>query len=134
MSGVFVDTSAVLALLVPSDRAHGEASSLFERLSRAQAPLVTTSYVLVEIYALLGRRFGLETVERFRSEFAPLLEVTWIGEDVHERALDLLSQRRARRLSLVDATSFVVIADLEIERVFAFDRHFTAEGLPLLEI
>jgi predicted nucleic acid-binding protein len=134
VSGVFVDTSAVLALLVPTDRAHSEASAIFERLGRAQAPLVTTSYVLVETYALLGRRLGLATVERFRADFAPLLEVTWIGEDVHERALDLLAQRRKRQLSLVDATSFVVIADLGIERVFAFDRHFTAEGLPVLEI
>ncbi len=133
MSRVFVDTSAILALLVPSDRAHAEAKKIFQGLERNAAPLVTTSYVLVETYALLGRRFGLAAVERFRTAFAPLLEITWIDEKVHERAVDLLFQRQKRRLSLVDATSFVVIGDLDIEQVFAFDAHFLDEGLPLLE-
>src|ERR1700687_4900696 len=105
MRRIFVDTSAVLALLVASDAAHRRARAVFARLSAARAALVTSSYVLVEIYALLGRRMGLGAVELFRNEFAPLLEVVWIDAARHEAGLDLLFERKKSKLSLVDATS-----------------------------
>jgi len=39
---------------------------------------------MVETYALLARRLGLEAVRAFRSDLAPLLEVSWIDEAIHE--------------------------------------------------
>ena len=90
--------------------------------------MITTSYTLVECYALIGRRLGLDELATFRAEFAPLLEVVWIGSDEHERGLDLLEQSRSKKLSLVDTVSFVVARDHDIERVFAFDPHFTTAG------
>ncbi len=47
MSRVFVDTSALLALVVGSDQAHAEAREGFGRLRAERASLVTSSYVLV---------------------------------------------------------------------------------------
>ena len=128
MSRVFVDTSAVIALLVATDEFHQTAKSAFASLSAREAPLLTTSYVLVETYALLGRRLGIDAVRGFREHFTPLLEVVWVNRDLHERALDMLLQRAYRTLSLVDVTSFLVIQDQKIEEVFAFDRHFSNEG------
>lgn len=128
MSQVFVDTSAVLALLNQKDELHPRARNAFEALRAAGAGLVTTSYVLVEIYALLGRRMGPAAVRACRSDLAPLLEVVWVDEQLHEEALDLLLDRKERGLSLVDAASFVVMRRLHLERAFAFDRHFEAEG------
>lgn len=129
MSRVFVDTSAVLALLVETDAAHVEARRAFARLEAERAALLTSSYVLVEIYALLGRRFGLELVQRFRDGFAPLLEVVWVDRELHERGLDLLLEEGARDLSLVDAASFVIARERGVARAFAFDRHYPAHGL-----
>ncbi|MDG4596628.1 MAG: PIN domain-containing protein [Candidatus Contendobacter sp.] len=60
MNQVFVDTSAILALLVATDEAHPAAKMAFARLAAREAALLTTSYVLVETYALLGRRLGIE--------------------------------------------------------------------------
>jgi predicted nucleic acid-binding protein len=128
----FVDTSAIYALVVADDRAHAGAARAFESLRREEATLVSSSYVLVEIYALLGRRLGLDAVERVRSDLAPLLDVCWVDRDVHERGLDLLLQQKRRQLSLVDATSFVIMRDRHIERAFAFDRHFAREGFALV--
>ena len=128
MSGVFVDTSAMLALLVPSDNAHALAKAAFTRLSSRQAPLLTTSYVLVETYALLGRRLGIDAVRAFRTDFAPLLRVVWVAETLHERALDELLKRTSRTLSLVDVTSFLIMRDRNIDEAFAYDRHFDREG------
>lgn len=128
MNQVFVDTSAILALLVATDEAHPAAKRAFAQLAAREVALLTTSYVLVETYALLGRRLGIAAVRGFREQFAPLLEVVWVGQGLHERALDTLLQRQSRQLSLVDVTSFLVIGEQRIEEVFAFDRHFEEEG------
>jgi predicted nucleic acid-binding protein len=128
VSGVLVDTSAVLALLVPTDVHHKRARRAFTRLAADEVRLMATSYTLVECYALIGRRLGLEALTRFRADFAPLLDVVWIGSDEHERGLDLLEESDSAYLSLVDAVSFVVARDHDIERVFAFDPHFTKAG------
>jgi uncharacterized protein len=130
VSRVFIDTSAVFALLVPTDQAHGRASRIFDRLRARDATLIMTSYNLVETYALLERRFGRSATVAFRSDFAPLLDIVWVDEDLHERGLDLLL-RRPTGLSLVDAVSFVTIRDLKLDEVFAFDRHFELEGFPM---
>ncbi len=127
---VFVDTSAVLALLVPSDRAHAEARAVFERLRARERPLVTTSYVLLETYALADRRMGRTAVREIRDNLAPLLEIVWVTRELHERGLDLLLAGSARALSLVDAVSFLAIRELAAEAVFAFDRHFAEAGFP----
>jgi predicted nucleic acid-binding protein len=128
---VFIDTSAILALLVPTDLWHEEARQAFAHLEAEEAPLVTTSYVLLETYALLGRRQGLNAVRRFREDFAPLLEVEWVDSSLHESGLDLLLEIADRDLSLVDVISFQAIQAAELQRVFAFDRHFSDRGFHL---
>jgi uncharacterized protein len=128
MSQVFVDTSALYALLVRSDDRHGDARRAFARLMADEAVLVTSSYVLVETYALLGRRIGLDAVAAFRDDFAPLLDVAWVDPATHDAALDGLLDRGSRNLSLVDLVSFVVMRRRGINEAFAFDRHFEGEG------
>lgn len=128
MSAVFADASAFLALLVPTDAARKRGGRAFEQLAEEEAQLVTTSYVLVETYALIGRRLGHAATKGFRTDFAPLLGVVWIGAEEHERGLDLLLGSRSETLSLVDAVSFVIARGRGIERAFAFDRHFATAG------
>lgn len=128
MSRVFADTSGFLAILVADDTAHGVAKRAFARLKDREAILSTTSYVLVETYALCERRLGLAAVRGFREAFAPLLQVRWVDEALHERGLELLLERGKRGLSLVDAVSFLAARDEGIEEAFAFDKHFEQEG------
>jgi predicted nucleic acid-binding protein len=125
---VFVDTSAVLAFLNPKDEHHGRAVRAFETLKRRQAPLLSTSFVLVETYALLGRRLGLDAVRGFRGDLAPLIEVVWVDEVLHEAGLDLLLERRNRKLSLVDTVSFITMRARAIDEAFAYDPRFQEEG------
>jgi predicted nucleic acid-binding protein len=124
---VYVDTSAFLALLVASDVRHREAARTFRTLQERRAPLVTTSYVLVETYALLDRRVGREATRRFRGEFEPLLDVVWVGREHHQAGLDLQLES-SRSVSLVDAVSFAVARGLGITEVFAYDRNFKDAG------
>lgn len=133
MSAVFVDTSGLLAYINPKDESHRRALRAFETLATRRAPLVYTSFVLVETYALLGRRLGLEAVRAFRGDLAPLIEVVWVDEALHEAGLDLLLERRKRKLSLVDTVSFLTMRGRGIEEAFAFDPHFEQEGFVLVE-
>jgi len=127
---VFVDTSAFLALLNSKDEHHGRARRVFETLRAQEAALVTTSFVLVETYALVARRMGLAAVRAFRDDLVPLLDVVWVEANAHEAGLDLLLERKKRDLSLVDAVSFVVMRQQRLEHAFAFD--FEDEGFSLL--
>jgi predicted nucleic acid-binding protein len=132
MTTVLVDTSGVLALLVPTDAQHAKARRAFAKLAAAESRLLTTSYTLVECYALIDRRIGRDAVRRFRTDFSPLLEVIWIGADEHERALDIVEAGGASGPSLVDAASFVIARTHHIEHVFAYDAHFTKAGFVLV--
>jgi predicted nucleic acid-binding protein len=88
------------------------------------AVFVDTSAIL----ALLGRRHGREAINRFRHDFAPLLEVVWVDAELHEAGLDTLAKSAARSISLVDAVSFAALRARGARRAFAFGRHFTAAG------
>jgi len=129
---VFVDTSAILALLVADDPNHAAASRAFTRARKNDVEFVTTSYVLVETYALLGRRLGQLAAQRFRKELAPLFSVRWVDETLHDEGLDLLEDDERRNLSLVDAVSFAAARERGLGTVFAFDRHFVEAGFQLL--
>ncbi|MFZ5471951.1 MAG: type II toxin-antitoxin system VapC family toxin [Myxococcota bacterium] len=130
MTKVLVDTSACMAFTVRSDARHREAVATFERLAAEQATLVTSSYVLVETYALLCRRIGLDAVASFREAMLPLLDVVWVDRELHEKSVDLWLKRKRRTLSLVDAVSFVLFTELKLDAAFAFDSDFDEEGIP----
>lgn len=131
MSKVFVDTSALLALLSATDAGHDRARRSFERLRSESAALVTHSHVLVETYALLDRRLGREASRQFREELAPLLEIVWLDRDLHEEALDLYLAS-PRSISLVDAASFACIREMRLDRVWAIDHHFDDQGFEVV--
>lgn len=128
MNAVFADTSGLFALLSTTDDNHARAKRAFGNLRARQALLVSTSYVLVETYALVGRRLGLDAVRSFRADFAPLIDVVWVDETLHNAGVDLLLDRRKRLFSLVDAVSFIVMRQRSVAEAFAIDPHFEQEG------
>lgn len=132
MNAVFADTSGLLALLNTTDDNHARAERAFGNLRVRQVSLVSTSYVLVETYALVGRRLGLDAVRSFREDFAPLIDVVWVDETLHNAGLDMLLDRRKRLLSLVDAVSFIVMRQRSMAEAFAVDPHFEQEGFLLV--
>jgi predicted nucleic acid-binding protein len=62
----------------------------------------------------------------------PLAEVTWVDEPTFESGLDHVLAPQKRRLSLVDAVSFLVMRRRGLERAFAFDPRFEEEGFSLV--
>lgn len=129
---VFVDTSALYALLDRDDENHSSARSVWTRLRQDNTQLVTTYAVLVETAALLQSRIGLEAVFEFNGKIYPLLDVVWIDSYWYAKAEQRHLKERKRSLSMVDCMSFEVMDARGIHRAFTFDRHFKGAGFTLL--
>ena len=125
---VFVDTSALMAVVMGADDRHEAAARAWAELLADREPVYTTNYVLVETYTLLQRRHGVPYVRRFQADALPMLRTVWVTPEQHEAALEALLVSNRRDLSLVDCTSFVVMRELGIEKAFALDQHFAEQG------
>jgi predicted nucleic acid-binding protein len=125
---VFVDTSALLAVLHAGDESHATAARTFRSLLDAREGLVTTNYVLVETTALLQHRYGLDAVRRFQNDVIPIMDVVWVDAELHREGAAAVLTAGRRELSLVDCTSFACMRGRGITRAFHFDRHFRTQG------
>jgi predicted nucleic acid-binding protein len=124
----FVDTSALLAVLDADDKQHERASRTWRTLIDAGEPLLTTSYVLVETFALTQARLGLDAVGALDSSVVPLLQTIWVDDALHRAGIAALLTAHRRDLSLVDCVSFEAMRRHGITRAFVFDRHFRELG------
>ena len=128
----FVDTSAFLAVLDADDAQHPRASRVWRDLVGGEDTLQTTSYVLVETFALVQARLGLQATRLLHDDVVPVLRVTWIDEELHRAAMTALLTAQRRDLSLVDCVSFAAMRRFGAERAFAFDRHFRQQGFAVI--
>lgn len=129
---IFVDTSALYAVLDRDDRNHSAAKASWTRLLESGETLLTTNYVVVETTALVQSRLGLQALQCLHTEVLPVLQVHWISEDEHRTAATGLLVAARKDLSLVDCTSFEVMRRLGLTSACAFDRHFGEQGFRLL--
>ena len=125
---VFVDTSALLAVLDADDEHHTEAAQLWQRLVESDESMLATNYVLVETFAVVQRRLGMDAVRVLVRDVMPLLDVEWVGEEVHTAAVTAILAANRRGLSLVDCASFATMQRRGVARAFAFDAHFVEQG------
>jgi predicted nucleic acid-binding protein len=132
MKLVFVDTSALYALLDADDRFHHAAAAAFSQLSPDKTLMLTSSYVVLETLALLQTRLGLKAVTKWKTEFQGILEIVWIEKQLHEEALIALMAANKPTISLTDWASFLIMRERGIENAFSFDRHFAQQGFQLL--
>jgi len=128
---IFVDTSALLALLDRDDEFHARAAATIRSLGADDA-LLTHEYVLVETTSLAQRRLGLQAVRSLVDDLLPLLEIAWVDEPLHAEAREALLAAGRRTVSLVDWVSFLVMRRHGVRRAFTFDQDFAVEGFEVL--
>ncbi|NLT21935.1 MAG: PIN domain-containing protein [Syntrophorhabdus sp.] len=129
---VFVDTSALFAIMDADDNNHARAAGVWRELIGSGQALVTTSYVLVESSALIQSRLGLEAARGFCDDLVPVLSVEFVTSDIHRLGTAALLAASKRGLSLVDCVSFETMRELGIRSAFTFDRHFREYGFTAL--
>ena len=127
-----MDTSAFYALLDRDDANHQKAKKAWTDLLRAEHSLVTNNYILVETFALLQNRLGIEAVRGFQEDVLPLIHIEFVSPEMHRSGIAALLSASRRSLSLVDCVSFEIIRSSGIKTVFAFDQHFKEQGFIIL--
>ena len=129
---IFVDTSALYAVLDRDDDNHPVARTTWERLVRSSDVLLAHNYVLVETSALVQSRLGMAALRAFQERIVPILHVYWVTESDHATAIGVAVAANRRQLSLVDCTSFLTMKSHALSDVFCFDKHFEEQGFNLL--
>jgi uncharacterized protein len=129
---VFVDTSAFLAILNADDRYHQSARDSWMGLIDESVPLFCSSYILVETFAVLENRFGMDAVLLFQNDVVPIFTIFWVDEELHQRAISALITAKRRNLSLVDCASFECMRMSGLRKVFTFDPHFREQGFQVM--
>ena len=123
---VFVDTSALIALLDDDEVHHRDAAAVFAALPPT-TDLVTTSYVVVETISLVRRRLSAADELRLVDGLLPAIRVVWVDEATHRTGMATY-QAAGRSASIVDHVSFAVMRSAAVNEVFAFDGDFEQQG------
>lgn len=131
---IFIDTSALIALIDNSDGLHIKAKVVMSQLAKSRSRMVTTEFVLMEAAnALLRQPFRkcaidylnglrhLKTVRIFPAS-AELFHNGWL----------LYCNRSDKEWSLTDCISFEVMMTESITKAFTSDHHFEQTGFTKL--
>lgn len=125
---MLIDTSGFFSLQDKSATVHQIAIAKYQSAQLR----ITTNYILAECVALHGSRKKIprEISLRFSEEVLTDsgLEIVYIDEDLHRKAVQLLKARRDKGYSLCDATSFVLMRERKITEALTTDKHFEQEG------
>ncbi len=123
---IFVDSSAVVALLVKNDGKHREAVAALRYFTEQSAELILSNFVVAEIYNLLiARTYPGKAREWFMSNTWPIEAVSFSDE---RRARWLIEKYADKDFSYTDATSFATMERLEVDLAFTYDQHFRQYG------
>ncbi|MBI4333727.1 MAG: PIN domain-containing protein [Chloroflexi bacterium] len=133
-AGIFVDSSAWIALSDKKDENHTPARRFFSLIFTENGQVVSTNHVIGETYTFVCHRLGYSLAQQFLTSVreSQRLKNIFVSREQEEKAYGLLARYRDQRLSFVDATSFVVMRENRMSECFTFDRHFAAVGFRCL--
>jgi predicted nucleic acid-binding protein len=134
MEAIFVDTSAWDAIEDSGDRHHAAALRFKEELVQQQTRLYVTNFILDESYTLLLYNIGYTRTVAFKRtidliQTGGILIVVHVSEAIEQAAWTVFERfNQDKAWSFTDCTSKVVMENLGIRQVFAFDHHFEQMG------
>jgi len=132
---IFVDTWAWLALSNRKDDRHEVAKREYEGIKAAGYRMVTSDYVLDEVITALFRNVAFGSAVQFaESLFAAIkgnrIKLERVTEERFKVAWMLRKKYEDKPdISFTDLTSFVLMQELRINKVFTGDAHFEKVNL-----
>jgi len=132
MKQIFVDTSALAALADKNDDNHARAVEFNHQVKGIV--LVTTNYVLDELYTLLLVNVGYTKTVQFKKKIdfiitKKILKIIWVSEIIAVQTWQIFEKHNTdKQWSFTDCTSYVVMKQENITEVFTFDHHFSQMG------
>lgn len=134
MKPVFLDTSGLIAVLNADDQWNAQADAAWRSLIASNAPMLTTSLVLIELGDGLARihhrQLAIELRDRLQA--STRVEIIQITAEDEVRAWELFRDRSDKEWGMTDCVSFIVMQDREVTEAFSADRHFEQAGFHTL--
>lgn len=134
---VFWDTVAFVALGNARDDLHEAATNISRELARAQAHVLTTDAVLIEVANTFSkvafRPIVWQLMEAMQASVAlRAATIVHVDKDLWQRGWQLYRVRSDKNWGLTDCISFVVMEDYGVQRAFTYDQHFEQAGFTRL--
>jgi len=131
---IFVDTSYLLALAIPVDQHHDQATLLMTDILRRGVSLTTSEAVLLEFGNALAhpkwRPRVVKTLLNFYED--PLMTVVPLSEAMFASALSLFRRRPDKAWGLTDCSSFEIMRERGLSEALTADEHFEQAGFVAL--
>jgi predicted nucleic acid-binding protein len=129
---LFVDTWGWLALADRSEREHAQVVSFYAERTRRTGLIVTSDYVLDEVFTMMFLRLEFQAASRFADSLlrSPFITIERITPERFQKAWELrLKFSDKPRISFTDLTSMATMNELGITDVLTADKHFAQVGM-----
>ena len=128
---VFLDDSALKALMNPESEHYARARSFFLDLDDLDRDFVSTSYVVFDTHEWLRDRYGYGHAEYFLTTIEKALTAGKLSlisgnEKLEQEAKSLLLQFPQLQFSLNESVTAIVMLTYQIRRIFTFNRSYHA--------
>ena len=127
---VFVDTGAFFAIENIRDQHHAAAVNSRDELMARGERLISSDYILDEVYTLIRMRVGHRAAVDFGESMrtSRFFRIEPVTATDREAAWRIFRRYDDKPFSFTDCTSFAVMERLKIASAFAFDRNFREYG------
>ena len=125
MNQIFIDAGPLRAFITPRDQYQQKTLQLLRYLSNQKVKLITSDYVLNEVFTgLLGvKKTGHMRIFQFNNFIfqKEAVQIIWITKEKFYRTKDIfLKVSKDKLWSFTDCASFVVMKELKIKTAFTF--------------
>lgn len=130
----FVDSGAWIALALTRDPLHADAREQWDILLGAGAKLYTSVPIVIETFTFLERNAHRDVALTWKELIYKPGTVKILPCELRdlEQSWEYFRRADLRKLSAVDATSFVIMKRARIRVAFTFDHYFSAVGFRLV--
>lgn len=131
MNIIFVDTSGFIELIDKKSANFERTSAAFQKAIFDGNKLVTTDYVLDELFTLMRcrERIPISDILKFVDNInISDTEVVGITKELFQESLIMMGKYKDQYFSFTDCVSFTVMKDMGIKDFVGFDSHFATAG------
>ena len=127
---VLLDSDALLALYVADDLHHQRAKKTLQNLLRKKGELFVTNLVLQQTVTVISYRLGQKQALDFLKRFNQVdFQQVFVNKNLTAKSWHVFSKQTKKGTSFIDCTNMVVFKELNMDKIFSFDRFYSRIGL-----
>lgn len=131
---IFIDTSALIALMNKKDQFHARAIDILVTIKKGGSNLISTSHVFAETVTRIERKVSAKQAilagNMIRNN--ERIKIIVPQKDIIDNAWKIFQKYQDQEFSFVDCISFALMKELSLTKAFAFDKHFKIIGFEIL--